>query len=229
MVGAGLGGLGAAIALSLAGHHVLVLESASTIGEIGAGIQILPNASRILLDLWDMRSLLLPHCTMPRQLNMITWKGKVISSMDFHKTSLKHGGAPFWDFHRAGLHSALLERARQLGTVVRTDARVEDLKFDSPRGKCTVLVKNGEERLVADLVIGADGIASNTREILLGRKDPPKPTGDLAYRLLLKTEEMLKDPELRGFVEDPQVNYWLGPDCHAGMALAVLLAPWLSF
>ena len=41
-------------------------------------------------------------------------------------------------------------------------------------------------------------------------------TGDLAYRLLLKTADMMRDPELSGFVTNPQVNYWLGPDCHAG-------------
>jgi len=64
-------------------------------------------------------------------------------------------------------------------------------------------------------VVGADGINSKCREILLGKEDPPILTGDLAYRLLLKTEEMMKDPDLRGFVEDPQVNYWMGPDAHA--------------
>jgi salicylate hydroxylase len=42
-------------------------------------------------------------------------------------------------------------------------------------------------------------------------------TGDLAYRLLLSTKDMLKDPELASFVTDPQVNYWLGPNAHAGM------------
>jgi salicylate hydroxylase len=77
------------------------------------------------------------------------------------------------------------------------------------------VLQNGEEH-VADLVVGADGINSNLREIMLGRKDPPILTGDLAYRLLLSTKEMLKDSELAPFVTDPQVNYWLGPDAHAG-------------
>jgi salicylate hydroxylase len=65
------------------------------------------------------------------------------------------------------------------------------------------------------LVVGADGIASSLREQFLGRSDPPQLTGDLAYRLLLSTDEMRKDPDLRPFVEDPQVNYWVGPDKHA--------------
>jgi salicylate hydroxylase len=68
-----------------------------------------------------------------------------------------------------------------------------------------------------DLVIGADGVFGKLTEELLGRSDPPVKTGDLAYRLLLSTEEMRKDPELADFVINPQVNYWLGPDAHAGL------------
>ena len=67
-----------------------------------------------------------------------------------------------------------------------------------------------------------DGINSRMREIMLGREDPPILTGDLAYRLLLSTKDMLKDPELASFVTDPQVNYWLGPDAHVGKFDALL-------
>lgn len=73
-------------------------------------------------------------------------------------------------------------------------------------------------QITADLIIGADGISSRLREIMLGKEmgsDPPTPTGDLAYRLLLSTKEMMKDPELATMVTDPQVNYWMGPDKHA--------------
>lgn len=68
-------------------------------------------------------------------------------------------------------------------------------------------------------MIGADGVFGKLTEVLLGRQDPPVKTGDLAYRLLLPTEKMLQDPELAGFGTDPQVNYWLGPDAHAGRIL----------
>jgi salicylate hydroxylase len=74
-----------------------------------------------------------------------------------------------------------------------------------------------------DLVIGADGVFGKLTEGLLGRSDPPVKTGDLAYRLLLSTEEMRKDPELAPFVDEPQVNYWLGPDAHAGMSLSLVI------
>lgn len=211
IVGAGLGGLGAAISLLLAGHAVTVLEGASQIGEVGAGIQCLPNSSRILLS-WGLGPLLSRSHTQPRRCNMLGWKGNALAHMDFH-TYAAACGTPFWDFHRANLHAGLLERAAQLGAAVRVDARVVDVVVVGDGAEC--VLQTGE-RVGADVVVGADGINSRCREILLGREDPPVQTGDLAYRLLLSTKEMVKDPELRGFVEDPQVNYWMGPDAHAG-------------
>ena len=74
----------------------------------------------------------------------------------------------------------------------------------------TVFLHDGR-RLSAELVEGADGIISAMRGCLVGHPDKPTPTGDLAYnRLLLKMKEMIKGPELRQFVTDPQVNYWMG-------------------
>ena len=100
---------------------------------------------------------------------------------------------------------------------MKVNSRVIDVVTGlGKHGEKAAVVLDDGKGMEADLVVGADGINSKMREVLLGRKDPPTPTGDLAYRLLLSTEEMKKDPELRSFVEDPQVNYWLGPDAHAG-------------
>ncbi|KAI1340309.1 FAD/NAD(P)-binding domain-containing protein [Xylariaceae sp. FL0016] len=212
VVGAGLGGLGAAIGILLAGHTVTVLESTSEIGEIGAGIQVLPNSSRILRS-WGLGDELAKHATTPRYCNMRGWKGNILSRMDFHAYS-EALGSPFWDFHRANLHRCLLDRAVELGAHVRVNSRVADVECTEDGLTATVVLSNGE-RLEADLVVGSDGISSKLREVLLGRPDPPTPTGDLAYRLLIDTKDMLDDPDLRPFVENPQVNYWLGPDAHA--------------
>jgi salicylate hydroxylase len=221
VVGAGLGGLGAAISLLLAGHSVTVLESASEIAEVGAGIQVLPNSSHVL-QTWGMRSSLERFATKPKCVNMLSWKGGLISSMSFAESAAKYPGTFYWDFHRASLHNCLLERALELGAIVKCDARVIDVRILG-EGEARVLLSKGKggvvEGMEADLVVGADGINSTLREVMLGREDPPIPTGDLAYRLLLSTKEMMKDPELRGFVTDPQVNYWLGPDIHAGECL----------
>lgn len=137
--------------------------------------------------------------------------------MDFHAYQ-EECGTPFWDFHRANLHMGLLERAMELGAKLSVKTRVVNVEYQHDtqnNSTLAIAVCADGTRRKADLVVGADGINSKCREILLGHEDPPLLTGDLAYRLLLNTEDMLKDPDLRSFVEDPQVNYWIGPDAHA--------------
>ncbi|KAH8429137.1 uncharacterized protein LDX57_006807 [Aspergillus melleus] len=213
IVGAGLAGLGAAISCSLAGHDVHILEAAPEIKEIGAGIQVLPNSSRILQH-WGLGETLKPYMTYPRVCNFIGWKGNHISALDFHASESQYPGTWYRDFHRADLHRCLVERALEVGARMTCNTRIEDVRV-SPGGETATAVAADGREWTADLVIGADGVFGKLTEALLGREDPPVKTGDLAYRLLLSTEEMLKDPELEGFVTDPQVNYWLGPDAHA--------------
>ncbi|KAM0723624.1 hypothetical protein Q7P37_000612 [Cladosporium fusiforme] len=213
VVGAGLGGIGAAISLALAGHDVQIFESAPAIGEIGAGIQVLPNSSRVLQS-WGMKQALDEYSTKPSRVNMIHWKGEVISHMDFQESAAQYPGTFYWDFHRANLHRCLLDRAIELGAEMKTNAKVTGVEVSPDGDFTTVTLENGEQ-YVTDLLVGADGINSRLREIMVGHVDPPILTGDLAYRLLLSTKDMLKDPELAEFVTNPQVNYWLGPDAHA--------------
>ncbi|KAL4898065.1 hypothetical protein BDV59DRAFT_197019 [Aspergillus ambiguus] len=230
IVGAGLGGLGAAISLRLAGHEVIILESAREIGEVGAGIQCLPNSTRILSQ-WDAHGALRDKASSTETCNIIGWKGNLISSMDFHAAGVEHG-SPFNDFHRADLHRVLLDRAVELGAAIHTKCEVTDMQFDETKSRATVSIRDQPDR-VADLVIGADGINSQCREILLGRKDPPHRTGDMAYRILLDATEIRKDPELRTYVDDKAVNYWYGPGAHvvtyplrdASLLNMVLLVP----
>lgn len=212
-MGAGLGGLGAAIAIRLAGHKVTVLEAAPSISEVGAGIQTLPNATRVLFS-WGLEDSLVKHATRPSRCNFLGWKGNHLSYMDYHGYAAASGGFPFLDFHRATLHSCLLDRSKELGVEIVTGAMVETYTIAADSTTATVHIADGRI-ITADLVVGADGINTKLREEYLGKPDPPRLTGDLAYRLLLSTSEMLKDPDLRPFVEHPQVNYWIGPDKHA--------------
>lgn len=106
IVGAGLGGLAAAISILLAGHDVTVLEAASQIGEVGAGIQVLPNSARVLRS-WGVTGSLEPFATKPSVCNFIGYKGNHLSRMDYGSYA-KASGAPFWDFYRMNLHSCLL-------------------------------------------------------------------------------------------------------------------------
>lgn len=204
----------AAISLLLAGHRVQVLESASKIAEVGAGIQILSNSSRVLRQ-WGLEEKLSQIATFPDRVCLHGWKGEHLSHMSLTDAAVEYG-SPFWDFHRADLHIILLERAQELGATFRTNARVTDIKCEEVSiDTATVILANGE-RLIADLVVGADGIFSHCRDILLGKPDPPLATGDLAYRLLLNTTDMAKDPELAPFLERPHiVRYWMGPGAHA--------------
>lgn len=192
-----------------------VLEAASNIGEVGAGIQVLPNSARVLFS-WGLKDHLEPFATKPSLCNFIGWKGNNLSVQNYSAYA-QASGAPFWDFYRMNLHKCLLDRAVELGAKIVTNARATDFTVSAtPQGEevCTIFTADGRE-FPADLVVGADGINSKLREVFLGREDPPIPTGDLAYRLLLNTDKMREDPDLRAFVEEPQVNYWLGPDKHA--------------
>lgn len=191
---------------------------------MGAGIQILPNGSRVLQS-WGLKEALDKHSTKPSQVNMLGWKGNVISQMDCAASAAQYPGTFYWDFHRANLHHCLLDRAIQLGATIKTKARVLDVQIDHPGETATVILQGGQQE-GADLVIGADGINSHLREVMTGQREPPVLTGDLAYRLLLSTKAMLEDPDLAPFVTDPQVNYWLGPDAHAGrLLLGIKLFP----
>ena len=170
-----------------------------------------------MLISWGLEDYLSQHATLPRLCNMLGWKGNKISDMNFYAYE-KECGTPFWDFHRANLHAGLLKRALELGATLSVKKKVVDIEYeDNPATHSTlaIAVCSDGTKHKADLVVGADGIHSKCRELLLGHEDPPLLTGDLAYRLLLNTSDMLKDPELRGFVQDPPVNYWIGPDAHA--------------
>lgn len=77
----------------------------------------------------------------------------------------------------------------------------------------TLTLASGEV-IKTDLVIGADGLKSTIREVVIGRPDKPEPTGDAAYRAIIPTSEMMKDPDLRPLVEFPEMTGWIGPGRH---------------
>ena len=94
--------------------------------------------------------------------------------------------------------------------MLRLNSRVVSVTFDPVTHRPSLRLRDGAV-LTADLVIGADGVKSTLREIVVGGPDKPVPTGDAAYRAIIKTEEMLNDPDLKELVEYPEMTGWIGP------------------
>ncbi|KAK7562619.1 FAD binding domain-containing protein [Phyllosticta citricarpa] len=210
VVGAGLGGLAASIECALSGHHVTVLETAPELAEIGAGLQITPNSSRLLKS-WGVYDKLADMAVEPKKLFVHRYSGELLSKEeDFDLQMNRKYGAPFVDMHRGDVQKALAARAKELGVVLKLGQRVDTLNLDSARAKLTT--QDGKEHH-CDLVVAADGLWSKCRECFLGRKDTPLPTGDLAYRIVLRLDQ-IKDQNLRDWVTNPTVHFWIGPESH---------------
>lgn len=214
VVGAGLSGLATAISCAQSGHTVTVLEQAVELAEVGAGLQVTPNASR-LFNHWGLRQSLWREAPEPKTLTVHRYTGDVLAHDAFFDKHIRQRyGAPFVDVHRVDLQQALYARAKELGIVVVLAERVKSIldARDAETSTATVLTESGKT-YTADLVVAADGLWSRCRECLLNRKDEPLPTGDLAYRIVLHIDQ-ISDPKLRAFVQNPQVHFWIGPGAH---------------
>lgn len=178
--------------------------------KVGAGIQVPPNSSRIL-DRWGILSKLRPNAMHPEHITIFSYRdGSVLSSLNLFPSMEKIYGQPYLHVHRAAFHKELCDEAGRLGVKFRLGSVVTGIDFE----KTAVRIRNQED-LAADLIIGADGLKSPCREALLGRADPPHLTGDMAYRIVIKTEEMKKYSELVKLATEPSFNYWAGPGGHA--------------
>ena len=164
ITGAGIGGLSAALAVARIGIHVDVLEQAQQLEEAGAGIQLSPNAVRVLAQL-GVAERLKGTVVAPEALRVMNaGNGREIVRMPLGSAAVKRYGAPFWVLHRADLQAALLDAAKAHSDITLSlGTRVEDYA-EHANGVTVQARRHGQitERHCS-VLIGADGLWSPVR------------------------------------------------------------------
>ncbi|KAJ4984579.1 hypothetical protein SVAN01_09901 [Stagonosporopsis vannaccii] len=187
IVGGGIAGLAAAIALRKDDRHITILEQSRLSTEIGATISLQPNATRIIQQVWGLDNLLEDsRGIVDHGFRVYNVHGRKVDEIPLHSKTQYGADRIMW--HRQDLHAYLRKTAIDVNregrpAVLRTSARVSQCDCDEGR----VILEDGEI-LEADLVIGSDGIHSVLRTSVLGEEITPKPTGHSAYRLMLPTK-----------------------------------------
>jgi salicylate hydroxylase len=208
IAGAGIGGLTAALTVARHGYRVVLLEQAERLEETGAGIQLSPNASRVLIAL-GLRERLAAHVSAPEDLTVANARtGRVLARAPLGAAAEQRYGAPYWIIHRGDLQSVLLEAVQANPDIVlRLGTRVDD--FAAHSDGITVAAHSQretiEERGVA--LVGADGLWSRLRG-RLGHHEPPRFAGHTAWRALVPAAAVVCELSV------PAVNLWFGRGGH---------------
>ena len=198
--------MAAALAGAKAGWEVQLMERASTFSEIGAGIQIGPNVTRLLYR-WGLQHAVDAVAAFPQRLQVRdALSARELGVLTLGTTIQQRYGAPYAAIHRADLHALLHSAvARHSGTTLLLNQDLQ--QFGQTRN--TVTVRSASmEQYEGDALVGADGLWSPVRQWLLG-DSPPRPTGHLAYRALVRQSD------LPAALRSQQVTAWLGPRLHA--------------
>jgi salicylate hydroxylase len=205
IAGAGIGGLGATLALSQMGLKVTVLEQSNVFGEVGAGVQISPNAYKVLCDL-GLAHALKQTANFPERLQVrSTATNKLLGQLIMGESAQTRYGYPFSTFHRADLHTLLLDAVHQQPNVdLHLNAKISHIIEENQQVTVTT---ETHESFTADVLIGADGLRSRVRQHVLGDA-AARPTGHTAWRALLPIADV--PPEL----QTDKVTAWLAPDSH---------------
>lgn len=202
IVGGGIGGLSAAFALAREGLRVRVLEQAPEFGEVGAGLQIAPNCTRILDDygLLDevRRRGVLPKAMLMRD----AVDGSELTRLDLVDLERRYG-FPYMVIHRSDLHGIFLDACRRADVDLVTGARVTGYANTASGARVRLADGRTDE---AGLVIAADGLHSVARRLL--SNDAPVNSAYVAYRAAIPIEEVNREVDLT------QVSVHVGPRCH---------------
>ncbi|MDQ0083333.1 salicylate hydroxylase [Variovorax boronicumulans] len=221
VAGGGIGGLATALALSKGRHRVDVFEQAAVFGEIGAGVQLGPNATRRLQQL-DLGPGLAAIAARPDALVVHSAeRGSELARMPLADAMQQRYGAPYFCVHRADLHGLLLDavRARGTGTLV-TGAQIRQVETSDD---LVCLSSTDARAWEGEAIVGADGLWSMVRRQLdcASAAQPPRVTGHTAWRALIEQSS------LPAALRRKQVDVWLGPRLHA-VAYPVRGGDWLN-
>ncbi|KAJ9618213.1 hypothetical protein H2203_009128 [Taxawa tesnikishii (nom. ined.)] len=210
IIGGGIGGLTAAIALRQAGHRVVVLEQWDGANETGAAIHLAPNANGILRRLGLYAETFGANAM--NRLTEYTTDGSEIRSLDLVESN-KQWQHPWQLVHRIHLHSQLQKTATSpSGKGEPVDMRYSAKVIDTDPETASAILESGE-RIEGDVLIGADGVFSETRKKVKGGHIRPFSSGKSAFRFLVDKKEVLNDPQTKKYAErEGELVMFLGPD-----------------
>ncbi|KAI2634796.1 putative monooxygenase [Hypomontagnella submonticulosa] len=205
IIGAGLGGCACALALKHHGHSVIVYEKLKRFRRLGDSLGLGLNALK-LLERWGGKSLHHRLTSIGNQapdMQIRRWSdGKILAQQPLMDMAGYIG-------HRGDYHEAFIQAVKDAGIEIRMGCEV--VAYDE--SKPSVIFADGIEE-TADIVIGADGIKSRARELVLGFDDAPKSSGYSCYRAYFPGKHLQEEPLCREFVDHDCVNIWIGEDTH---------------
>jgi salicylate hydroxylase len=208
VAGAGIGGLTASLALAAQGFRVVILEKAERLEEVGAGLQLSPNASRVLVAL-GLQPRLEARAVIPDAISLMSARsGGEIARLPLGEAATLRAGAPYWVVHRADLQAALQAHVNVNPDIeLRLGCQFEDA-VTHVKG-LTVVQRSGTTRQqeLALALVGADGIWSTVRHHLFPQARPQF-SGLIAWRGTLEATQLPREYASR------RVQLWMGPNAH---------------
>jgi 3-hydroxybenzoate 6-monooxygenase len=205
VAGGGIGGLAAAVGLAQKGRRVLVLERAAALGEVGAGIQLGPNAFHAFdyLGVGDTARAMAIQVDQLRLMDALT--AEEICHIDLGERFRARFRNPYAVVHRGDLHGVFLKACHASPLIeLRTSAEV--VRYEQEGASVAAILASGEVVRGAAL-IGADGLWSNLRKQLVG-DGAPRVSGHTTYRSVIPTDQMPEDLRWNA------ATLWAGPKCH---------------